>query len=175
MKKLIMALLLGFGATTAVTADEMAIDLLKGEGDVTGIRLAYRPYHSTITDLPLVGDANIYLELSANKWRYGDPTEYDDNLAIALSPVLTRQFATFDDKALFWEFGIGVSFLDKKRFAGKDLGSYYQFEDRLGLTLALDPAKKRSISLRYFHYSNGGLEKPNPGIDFINMSYAWRF
>ena len=174
MKKLIMAVVVSLFVSAAM-ADEMAIDLLKGEGDVTGVRLAYRPYHATITDFPLIGDVNLYLELSANKWRYGDPAEYDDNLAIALSPVLTRQFATVDDKALFWEFGIGVSFLDKKRFAGKNLGSYYQFEDRLGLTLALDPAKKRSISLRYFHYSNGGLEKPNPGMDFINLSYAWRF
>lgn len=174
MKKLIMALVVSLFVFAAM-ADEIAIDLLKGEGDVTGVRLAYRPYHSTITDFPLVGDVNLYLELSANKWRYGDPAEYDDNLAIAFSPVLTRQFTTVYGKALFWELGVGVSFLDKKRFAGKDLGSYYQFEDRLGLTLALDPAKKRSISLRYFHYSNGGLEKPNPGMDFINLSYAWRF
>jgi lipid A 3-O-deacylase len=174
MKKLIMALVVSLFVFAAM-ADEIAIDLLKGEGDVTGVRLAYRPYHSTITDFPLVGDLNLYLELSANKWRYGDPAEYDDNLAIAFSPVLTRQFTTVYGKALFWELGVGVSFLDKKRFAGKDLGSYYQFEDRLGLTLALDPAKKRSISLRYFHYSNGGLEKPNPGMDFINLSYAWRF
>ncbi|HJS13500.1 acyloxyacyl hydrolase [Rheinheimera sp.] len=174
MKKLIMALVVSLFVFAAM-ADEIAIDLLKGEGDVTGVRLAYRPYHTTITDFPLVGDVNLYLELSANKWRYGDPAEYDDNLAIAFSPVLTRQFTTVYGKALFWELGVGVSFLDKKRFAGKDLGSYYQFEDRLGLTLALDPAKKRSISLRYFHYSNGGLEKPNPGMDFINLSYAWRF
>lgn len=174
MKKLIMALVVSLFVFAAM-ADEIAVDLLKGEGDVTGVRLAYRPYHTTITDFPLVGDVNLYLELSANKWRYGDPAEYDDNLAIAFSPVLTRQFTTVYGKALFWELGVGVSFLDKKRFAGKDLGSYYQFEDRLGLTLALDPAKKRSISLRYFHYSNGGLEKPNPGMDFINLSYAWRF
>jgi len=174
MKKLIMTLLLGFAVSSVATADEMAIDILKGEGDVKGVRLAYRPYHSTITGLPLLGDTNIYLELSANKWRYGDPTEYDEDLAIALSPVLIRQFATLNDKALCWEFGIGVSLLDQKRFAGKNLGSYYRFEDRLGLTLALDPAKRSSISLRYFHYSNGGLEKPNPGMDFLNLSYAWR-
>ncbi len=75
-----------------------------------------------------------------------DPAEYDDNLAIAFSPVLTRQFTTVYGKALFWELGVGVSFLDKKRFAGKDLGSYYQFEDRLGLTLALDLRKTQHFT-----------------------------
>ncbi len=72
MKKLIMALVVSLFVSTAM-ADEMAIDLLKGEGDVTGVRLAYRPYHTTVTDFPLIGDVNLYLELSANKWRYGRP------------------------------------------------------------------------------------------------------
>ncbi|MBY0418957.1 MAG: acyloxyacyl hydrolase [Pararheinheimera sp.] len=63
--------------------------------------------------------------------------------------------------------------LNKQRFAGKDLGSHYQFEDRIGLIWQLQ--SKAQLALRYMHYSNAGLQKPNPGLDFIALSYAYRF
>jgi lipid A 3-O-deacylase len=29
--------------------------------------------------------------------------------------------------------------------------------------------------MRYMHYSNGGLNDKNPGMDFLNLSYAMHF
>ena len=172
MKKVL--LVLGFLILSLQAhAQVAAIDLVKGEGDVLGLRLGYRPVEWHLAELPVLGDAQLYMEVSANLWRYGDTPEYESNLAVALSPVLMKQFTTLYNRALYWEFGIGFSLLNKQRFAGKDLGSHYQFEDRVGLIWQLQ--SKTQLALRYMHYSNAGLQKPNPGLDFIALSYAYKF
>ncbi len=154
-------------------SQSVAIDYVQGEGAVKGVRLGYRPWHTHSKKLPFVGEVGLYLELSANLWEFGSPAEYQTNIAIALSPVIRKAFAQFYGRPLYWEFGIGMSLVSEREFAGKDIGSYYQFEDRLGLAYALD--ERTYIALRYMHYSNGGLSSDNPGLDFINLSYSYRF
>jgi lipid A 3-O-deacylase len=61
------------------------------------------------------------------------------------------------------------------RFAGKDIGSHYQFGDRLGLILEFGKQLEKSVAVRYMHYSNGGLNDDNSGLDFMNLSYAREF
>lgn len=172
MQKILLVLVmlvLGLPAQAQVAA----IDIVKGEGEVLGLRLGHRPSEWHLSEIPVLGDARLYMEVSANLWRYGEEPEYESNIALALSPVLVKQFSTFYDRALFWEFGIGFSLLNKQRFAGKDLGSHYQFEDRIGLIWQVQ--SQAQLALRYMHYSNAGLQKPNPGLDFIALSYAYRF
>ncbi|WP_449356119.1 acyloxyacyl hydrolase [Alishewanella longhuensis] len=65
--------------------------------------------------------------------------------------------------------------LNKREFAGKDLGSYFQFEDRLGLLIELDPQHAKMLAIRYMRCSNAGLSSRNPGMDFLNIAYSWRF
>ena len=184
MKQLVLPLVLISGLLSApqVMADsrveqisQLSIEYLKGEGRVNGVRLGYRPLEFHFTTLPLLGDANMYVEASTNFWQYGQPSQYQTNVALALSPVLKKQFANWYDKPVFWEFGIGVSMLTKREFAGKDLGSHFQFEDRLGLLFGLDQKNSKMLAVRYMHYSNAGLSSRNPGMDFLNIAYSWRF
>ena len=164
----------GFSATAAEQG--IAIDYLHGEGDLSGIRLAYRPYHGQITQIEWLGELDLYWALSVNFWEFGVDNQHDTNYALALSPVISSQFATIADKyPLKWEFGIGVSLISDTVFAGKDIGSHYQFEDRLGLVLEFGDNLKKSVAIRYMHYSNGGLNDKNPGMDFLNLSYAMGF
>jgi lipid A 3-O-deacylase len=172
-----VVLFLSIGSFAANASEQaFAIDYLQGEGDLSGIRLAYRPHHSQITYIEWLGDVDIYWELSVNLWEFGADNQHDSNYALALSPVLSSQFASIANKyPLKWEFGIGVSLVSDTRFAGKDIGSHYQFEDRLGLVLEFGESLKQSIAIRYMHYSNGGLNDKNPGMDFLNVSFAMRF
>ena len=162
---------------SANAADQaIAIDYLHGEGDLSGIRLAYRPYHTQITQIEWLGEVDLYWELSVNFWEFGADNQHDTNYALALSPVISSQFATIANKyPLKWEFGIGVSLINDTVFAGKDIGSHYQFEDRLGLVLQFGDNLDQSFAVRYMHYSNGGLNDKNPGMDFLNLSYAMLF
>lgn len=157
-----------------VMAQQVAVDWVKGEGDVSGLRLGYRPYELHYQNLPLIGDAAVYFELSANYWEYGNPTQHQTGLALALSPVISKPITTLWGRPLSWEFGIGMSLVSRKQFAGKNIGSHYQFEDRLGLTYPLDDSRRHQLAVRYMHYSNGGLSSDNPGLDFFNLSYAYR-
>lgn|SRR5690606_18670495 len=184
MKKWLIFLVLmsGLFSIPQVLADsrikqisQLSIEYLKGEGRVHGVRLGYRPLEFHFTTLPLVGDANMYIEASTNFWQYGQPSQYQTNVALAVSPVLKKQFANWYGKPVFWEFGIGVSMLTKREFAGKDLGSHFQFEDRLGLLFGLDQKNSKMLAVRYMHYSNAGLSSRNPGMDFLNIAYSWRF
>ena len=84
-----------------------------------------------------------------------------------------KQISTVYDYPLFVEAGIGASFINDEKVAGKDIGSNYQFEDRLGLVLELD--ENQHVALRYMHFSNGGFNSNNPGLDFMNLSYAYSF
>jgi hypothetical protein len=172
-----IALFLAVVHFSANAADQsVAIDYLHGEGDLSGIRLAYRPYHGQITQIEWLGEVDLYWELSVNFWEFGTDNQHDTNYAVALSPVFSSQFATIADKyPLKWEFGIGVSLINDTIFAGKDIGSHYQFEDRLGLVLEFGDNLEQSFAVRYMHYSNGGLNDKNPGMDFLNLSYAMHF
>ena len=154
----------------------VAVDWLIGDDDITGVRLAYRPYVYTLSNVPLFDTLDIYWEVSAIFWEYGDKNHHTTNLAVALSPVVSKTFYHINEKyPLKWEFGIGVSLVNDTRFAGKDIGSHYQFEDRLGIAVDVGEDLQQSIALRYMHYSNGGLNSRNPGVDFLNLSYAYKF
>ncbi|WP_416307652.1 acyloxyacyl hydrolase [Neptunicella sp. SCSIO 80796] len=170
-----VALCLYFPFVQAASFNQgIAIDYLDGESNLTGIRLAYRPYYGQVTQIEYLGGLDIYWEMSVNFWEYGQDNRHETNLAVALSPVISSTFTTVGDNLpLKWELGIGISLVDNTRFAGKDIGSHYQFEDRLGLTLLL--SQQESVSVRYMHYSNGGLNSKNPGMDFLNLSYGYRF
>lgn len=150
----------------------LAVDYIRGEGDVEGIKVAYQYYQQVLTDYS--PDLHFYVETSVNFWEYGAERQHDTNFIIALSPVLRKTFSPGPSGRFFGEFGIGLSLLDDTTFAGKDVSTHYQFEDRLGLGYEFGKAHRYRLALRYFHYSNGGVKKPNPGLDFISLSFAMR-
>ncbi|MEO2267365.1 acyloxyacyl hydrolase [Pseudoalteromonas sp. YIC-656] len=144
---------------------------IQGEGDVQGIKLGYQHYLSQY--LPeQFAQFELLFESSVNFWRYGDSNDYDRNFVLALTPVFQYPITTLKGKPVLFEFGIGLSLLNDTKFAGKDVSTHYQFEDRIGVVYKLDKAE---IGLRYLHYSNAGFKSPNPGLDFISLSYSKRF
>ena len=112
-------------------------------------------------------------EASANFWRYGPTNSSDSNAVLAVSPVLRYPLGQALDLQWGLEFGIGVSLLDDTRFAGKDVSTHYQFEDRLGLVAWVSPTE--SLTLRYLHYSNAGLSSNNDGVENYSLHYAMTF
>lgn len=165
-----------FSSSASAASPAFAIDYLMGESDVDGVRIGLRPHETTLKDLPLLGDVDVYWEVSLNYWSDSDSNHEDDeNYAIALSPVFTKQFATVFGNPIRWEAGIGVSVLEDTMFAGKDMGTHFQFEDRIGVNMKFGEQQNHTVALRYMHYSNGGLDSENPGIDFISLSYSAQF
>ncbi|AZZ98606.1 acyloxyacyl hydrolase [Pseudoalteromonas sp. R3] len=148
-----------------------AIHYIHGEGSVDGIKLAYQ-YHPEL-DLPQAWrHFDVHFESSINFWRYGEENHHDGNFVLAVSPVIRYPFATYQNHPIAVEFGIGLALLDDTQFAGKNVSTHYQFEDRIGLVYQMDGA---NIAIRYMHYSNAGFKSPNPGLDFLSLSYSAYF
>ena len=157
--------------TYAASNHGYAVDYIQGEGDVKGLKLAYQ-YHIPNEKLPFQ-HARLYFESSFNIWQYGKDNKHQTNIVLAMFPVIQYPVFNLKNMPVYVEFGIGVSLLDDTHFAGKNVSTHYQFEDRLGLVA--DLGDDSTLAVRYLHYSNAGFKSPNPGLDFISLSYAKRF
>lgn len=170
MRICIVLLLLSLSLPLNSHAKQMGVDYLAGEYSTSGIRVALQPMEPQ--RLPL-WNLNWHLEASFNRWQQNAGDEHQQVNVLALSPVITRQFAALVNRPVFWELGIGVSLLDERLFAHKNMGSHFQFEDRIGVVLKV--SDEHTLSLRYMHYSNAGLASNNPGMDFLSLSYRRGF
>jgi len=148
----------------------IAIDYIRGEGDVEGIKLAYQYHYDGIKTIS--PHLSMYFETSVNFWEYGAENKHDTNFVLAMSPVFRYQVGHVYSNPVYAELGIGISLLDNTQFAGKDVSTHYQFEDRLGVVYKFGKNQKYSVALRYLHYSNAGFKSPNPGLDFVSLSYS---
>lgn len=94
------------------------------------------------------------------------------------SPVfrLQRPLAGGGAKAFFIEGSIGVRALSHTRITpDRSMGSALHFSDMLGLGWQWGPQGRSSAGVRIQHLSNGGVKKPNPGINFGQIYYSHRF
>lgn len=155
----------------SASGHSFAFGYLKGENSVQGFRFAYRSASKELSFSSEQIQFGYYSELGVMLWQSGSVDDYPTNAVLSLSPVFTC-FVN-DSKTLQWEFGIGLSLVNDTRFAGKNIGSHYQFEDRVGLTFIF--SETETVSFLYMHYSNGGLNSHNPGVDFLSLSYIYAF
>jgi lipid A 3-O-deacylase len=76
----------------------------------------------------------------------------------------------------FLEGGIGISVMDRTfRTQDKEFSTRFNFVDVVGVGRSLGPDRRRELSLRVTHISNGGLKKPNPGENFLQLRYTVMF
>lgn len=160
--------------TNSLSAKQtVSADYMHGFDGIDGLRFAYRPFTRDITT-QWFGDIKLYWEASAVVWEYGESNTRSTSYAVSLTPVFMKQITTIANRySLYIEAGIGASYIGDQEVAGKDIGSNYQFEDRLGVFVELD--ESQHVAVRYMHFSNGGFNSDNPGLDFLNLSYAYHF
>lgn len=71
----------------------------------------------------------------------------------------------------FVEAGIGATLLNRTHFAGDSFSTAFQFGDHLGAGYQLTPSQR--VSLRFSHFSNAAIKQPNPGLNSVQMVYAY--
>jgi lipid A 3-O-deacylase len=114
------------------------------------------------------GYLSAYYELAVS--RFADSE--NPATAISVSPVLTYNFRTSGKLEPFVELGIGLTWISEKRVGLREIGSSFQFEDRIGAGFR---SGAHDWTLRYIHYSNAGFEDPNDGLDLVMINYGYRF
>lgn len=109
-----------------------------------------------------------YWDLSIAHW-HADPDEmgrYQDITSFAIAPIFRVHvnkdlWPTFSP---YLEGSVGAT-VHTARFLGpRNLGSYFAFQDLLGLGVEMGTHRQYDLSFHFLHYSNAGLAPPNSGI-----------
>jgi lipid A 3-O-deacylase len=104
-----------------------------------------------------------YWEFSAALWDNAEESTAD----VGITPVIR-----VERKAFYIEGAIGVHFVQAHISAHRSFSTALQFGTHAGAGLHL--GKKYDLGLRVQHLSNGHLNSPNPGINFVlvHLHYA---
>lgn len=90
---------------------------------------------------------------------------------ITLAPVLHYQFYKLKGQP-FFEISSGAAYISETLWAPyHDLSSHRLFADRIGFGYTIG---KTEVSLNFFHFSNAGLHKPNPGADMLLIGTSFK-
>ena len=117
-----------------------------------------------------------YWDLSAAYWRgtaYRNvPGQHQNLFVVGITPVVRYQR---DDK-LGWyvEGGIGANlFSELYNNDDKQLSTAFQFGDHIGVGYVTQ--SKWDLGLKFQHYSNASIKRPNSGANFLVASASYRF
>ena len=89
---------------------------------------------------------------------------------VGLTPLARWWFTPTD--AL--EAGIGANLFSATRIAGKNISTAYQFGDSLGYVHRFADTGW-STGLRFTHYSNASIKRPNPGLNLFELRISHAF
>jgi lipid A 3-O-deacylase len=104
-------------------------------------------------------------------YTYWDGDETSSNHSLSFAPVFVYEFAGETVKP-YIEAGIGVAAFANTELESNDLGSSFQFEDRIGAGLRFSG---QEIGIRAIHYSNAGIKQPNDGVEAYTLHYRTSF
>ncbi|MCQ4264431.1 acyloxyacyl hydrolase [Stutzerimonas stutzeri] len=164
---LALALLTG---TASATAAEFSGSLgVTGQGD-----MSYRAGLAFDWDKSWLnsdtGHLSGYWDAAYTYWEGGD--DYTAAHSLSFAPVFVYEFSGFKYTP-FVEGGVGVAFFSKTDVGEQQLGSSFNFENRIGAGLKLPHAQK--VGIRAMHYSNAGIKQPNDGIESYSLFYSRQF
>ncbi|NLC34991.1 MAG: acyloxyacyl hydrolase [Alcaligenaceae bacterium] len=71
------------------------------------------------------------------------------------------------------EAGIGATAFSRTTFANKTISTAFQFGDHIGVGMHVTDNSR--LSLRYSHYSNAGIKRPNPGLNILQLNYSYQY
>jgi lipid A 3-O-deacylase len=112
-----------------------------------------------------------YWEAQFGQWSGSDTRTVTD---IGLTPVFRLQQTELSKISPYVEAGIGVHVItptyldDSRRFGGA-----FQFGDHVGAGARFGEHGKYDFGLRFQHISNGGIKKPNNGINFTQIRFLY--
>jgi lipid A 3-O-deacylase len=116
---------------------------------------------------------NLQLELGLASIRASTDDREGTVSQLSIVPVVRIRPA---ERSFFLEAGIGLSLFDRQYVRGAShMASRWNFEDVLGAGVSFGPTQSHEIGLRLTHVSNGGLRKPNPGLNGVQVRYATSF
>lgn len=172
MKKLVglaAAVALSLGSVSAVQAAGLTFSVGQSGDSTMVYRIGTQFDFNTRWFESSVGHLGGYWDAGYTYWQ-GDDTA--TNHSVSFAPVFVYEFAGQNVKP-YLEAGIGVAAFSSTRLESNDLGSSFQFEDRIGAGLRFTGGHE--IGIRAMHYSNAGIKQPNDGVESYAVHYRLNF
>lgn len=115
-----------------------------------------------------------YWEVSAGRLSHDARAGQNGNITdIGFTPVFRWQ--RDDLKGFYLEGGIGAHYLSRTSLGDKRLSTQFQFGDHVGFGYRFGAKGALDVGFRYQHLSNGGIKKPNDGLNFQQIRVQYHF
>ncbi|SAI35716.1 lipoprotein [Bordetella ansorpii] len=82
-------------------------------------------------------------------------------------------FRWWTSDRFFLEAGVGATVFSHTTFADKTISTAFQFGDHIGAGFLLNDNSR--IGVRYSHFSNASIKRPNPGLNVLQLTYLYQF
>lgn len=160
------------GASGAVFAQGLDLSVVGGASTSNGVKkFGLIGGYTPISPLWQGGGWNLRFrnELELSYWR----VPHQRNIVeFGYSPFLRLEHG-IGQANFFVEASIGARLLSHHRIsATRDMSTNFQFSDQLGTGLEWGAS---TVGVRFQHLSNAGIKHPNPGINFVDLYYRYRF
>lgn len=146
---------------TIQAVDGVAVEIGRGDDQTNLLRIAvqdrWREQLAAARDWRLAG----YWELSAAAWDNHDESAAD----LGLTPVFR-----IERDSLYVEAAIGFHLVSRRISAARVFSTAFQFGDQLGVGIRFG---NYDFGMRLQHISNGGIRRPNPGINFLLVRFQY--
>jgi hypothetical protein len=122
------------------------------------------------------GALALQAELEYSRWR----SETNDGARHYFNQVaLTPNFRwRANEGAAHWflELGVGAAYITPLyREEDRHFSTRWNFADHLGTGWDFGERRQHELALRLQHFSNAGIKHPNPGENFYQLRYVWRW
>lgn len=172
---LVLALILAGAHTASHAVDSVALELADGN-KVNAARISLQWDWQQKWWQSNGSHIGAYWDAGLAQWR---GTRYQDVsgarqhlLDLNLTPVF--RFQRDDRKGAYAEGGIGLHYLSKLYDNnGHQLSTRLEFGSHIGAGYVF--ANNLDLGIKLQHFSNGGVKKPNDGVNFIGVRAAYRF
>lgn len=72
----------------------------------------------------------------------------------------------------FIDFRFGPLLITNRMFGESDIGGHLHFSSKLSLGWRFGDERRHGLAFEVSHISNGDIDKPNPGLDMIGLTYS---
>jgi lipid A 3-O-deacylase len=118
---------------------------------------------------------NVNIEAAIGQWNTFTVTDENFKLTeYVLTPVVRLQQRIPSSISFFVEAAIGLHLLSNDFLKGpRKFGSAFQFGNHAGIGILFGKDHKYELSYRIQHLSNAGISKPNEGMNFSEIYFAF--
>jgi hypothetical protein len=115
-----------------------------------------------------------YWDLAIGRWHRSSAPGFNEDITdIGFTPVFRLQ--QNDRTGFYAEAAVGFHLLSRTSLGDKRFSTRFQFGDHIGAGYRFGAKGAFDLSYRLQHLSNGGIKRPNNGIDFHQIRLQYHF